>query len=402
MDAFYASIEQRDHPELRNRPVIVGAASARGVVAAASYEARVYGVHSAMPGFRARELCPDGVFLPANIERYAEVSEQVHAVFGEFTPMIEPLALDEAFLDVTESVALFGGPRSLGERLRERVLEATGLVVSVGVGPSKLVAKIASKRAKPDGLVLVEPEAVSEFLRPLSVRAIWGIGPVLGRALADIGIETVGELADSALTALERVAGDRALELKRLAMGHDDRDVEADRAPKSFGEENTFASDVWKRDEITAALTAHSEAVARRLRQAGYRGRTVTLKAKLGRRRGTREGRSPEESEPIYPLVSRSRTLPQPTDDGAVLRTTAIELWDAAQISESVRLLGVSVSSLQSRGLEQLDLFDRQSGNAALGPALDAIRAKFGESAIGRAVAAPEKATPAMKRKRGE
>jgi DNA polymerase-4 len=419
MDAFYASIEQRDHPELRNRPVIVGAASARGVVAAASYEARKYGIHSAMPGFRARELCPHAVFLPANIGRYAEVSDQVHAVFEEFTPAIEPLALDEAFLDVTESVVLFRGPLALAQRLRERVREATDLVVSVGVGPSKLVAKIASKQAKPDGLVLVEPERVLEFLRPLPVRAIWGIGPVLGNTLAQIGIQTIGDLADAGESRLERVVGDRAHSLLRMAAGDDERDVVADRAPKSFGEESTFERDVSARDVVTAALTAHAEAVARRLRQSGYLGRTVTLKVKLGARRGTRLGRQPDgqsapwrgdrtgtEEEPIYPSLTRSRTLSHPTDDGAVIRRAAVELWDAAAVREAVRLLGVSVSSLESAAPEQLELFGqrpfRNLSADRLGPALDAIRARFGDRAIGRAVQALEKATPALRKKRGD
>src|SRR5450432_3234651 len=209
MDAFYASIEQRDHPELRGRPVIVGANSARGVVAAASYEARKFGVRSAMPGFRARALCPDGVFLPANIARYAEVSEQVHAVFREFTPEIEPIALDEAFLDITASERLFGGPRELASRLKQQVMARTKLAISVGVAPNKLVAKIACTLGKPDGLNVVQPDEVRALLNPLPVRRLWGVGPVLAVKLASLGLKTLGDLVRYDARQLARELGER-------------------------------------------------------------------------------------------------------------------------------------------------------------------------------------------------
>src|SRR5690349_5729745 len=195
MDAFYASIEQREHPELRGKPVIVGGAQARGVVSAASYEARKFGVRSAMPGFEAKRLCPDGVFLAPNMELYVSVSADVHRVFEEFTPEIEPLALDEAFLDVTGSLGLFGSPTELGRRLKARVRETTALVVSVGIAANKLVAKIACRLGKPDGLRVVEPGAEAEALAPLPIRYLWGIGPVLGDKLGALGIQSVGQLA---------------------------------------------------------------------------------------------------------------------------------------------------------------------------------------------------------------
>ena len=195
MDAFFASIEQRDRPELRGKPVIVGATSPRGVVAAASYEARIFGVRSAMPGFRARELCPHGIFVASDIEKYAGVSAEVHAVFAEVTPEIEPVALDEAFLEITGSVGLFGGPVELARFLKRRVREAVDLPISVGLGPTKQVAKIACTLGKPDGLLLVPPEAVRWMLDPLSVRRIWGIGPVLGDKLERFGIRTIAQLA---------------------------------------------------------------------------------------------------------------------------------------------------------------------------------------------------------------
>jgi DNA polymerase-4 len=402
MDAFYASIEQRDHPELRGKPVIVGASSARGVVAAASYEARKFGVHSAMPGFEARRRCPDGVFLPSNIEHYAAVSAEVHAVFERFTPEIEPLALDEAFLDVTGSVHLFGDPRELAASLKRAVFEATELTVSVGVAPNKLVAKIACTLGKPDGLLVVEPRGVRELLDPLPIRRLFGVGPVLGRRLEELGIRTFHALASFEEAALIRALGSRAPALQALARGEDDRSVEGGREPKSYGEESTFETDVSDRDTVTGALTAHAEAVARRLRHDGFRGRTVTVKMKLGRARGTRVARfASETSEPLYPIVSRSRTLREPTDDGALIRRTAVELWDDAKLGEPVRLLGVSLSNLSGGRDEQLDLFSRPKPDR-LGPALDAITRRFGKNAISRAVDAPKKVTPGRAKKRGE
>jgi DNA polymerase-4 len=401
MDAFYASVEQRDHPELRGKPVIVGASSARGVVMAASYEARQFGVHSAMPGFEARRRCPDGIFLPSNIEHYAAVSAEVHRVFESFTPEIEPLALDEAFLDITGSVGLFGGPKEIALEIKRAVLAATELVVSVGVAPNKLVAKIACTLGKPDGLVFVKPGAVRELIDPLPIRRLFGVGPVLGRRLEALGITTFRELADFDETRLARAIGRRAPELQALARGEDDRPVESGREPKSYGEESTFEHDVSDRDTVTGALTAHAEAVARRMRHDGYRGRTVTVKMKLGRARGTRIARfAGETSEPFYPIVSRSRTLRRPTDDGAIIRRTAVALWDDAKLAEPVRLLGVSLSNLTGGRSEQLELFAPKPDR--LGPALDAIAERFGRNAISRAVDAPTKVTPSRARKRGE
>jgi DNA polymerase-4 len=402
MDAFYASIEQRDHPELRGKPVIVGASSGRGVVAAASYEARKFGIHSAMPGFRARALCPHAVFLPSNMAHYSAVSAQIHTVFLSFTEQIEPLALDEAFLDVTGSIRLFGGAETLAKKLKQAVLAATALTVSVGLGPSKLVAKIACTLSKPDGLSLVMPDEVEALLEPLPVRRLWGVGPVLAARLVDLGIHTLGDLSRFDPRRLQEAIGPRAGELQLLARGIDNRAVEADRAPKSYGEESTFEVDVSDRDRITAALTAHAEAVARRVRHDAYRGRTVTLRIKLGAARGRRISRGPEpESEPVYPLLSRSKTLAQATDSGRVLRDVAVELWDEARIAEPVRLLGVSLSNLEPAQKEQLELFQPKREDR-LGPTLDAIVERFGTKAISRAVEAPVKITPSGRRKRGE
>ncbi|MBI3205860.1 MAG: DNA polymerase IV [Myxococcales bacterium] len=403
MDAFFASIEQRDHPELRGRPVIVGATSARGVVAAASYEARVFGVRSAMPGFRARELCPEGVFLASDIEKYSRVSAEVHAVFAEITPEIEPVALDEAFLDITGSVGLFGGVLPLARALKRRVRDRTSLAISVGVGPTKQVAKIACTLGKPDGLLWVPPEAVRWMLDPLPVRRIWGVGPVLGDKLARFGIRTIAQLAAFDPRTLERELGERAHELLALARGEDPRPVVSDRDPKSYGEESTFERDISDRGQVSAALTAHSEAIARRVRHDGFRGRVVTLKVKLGTRRGQRQPRLlGEDAEPVYPLLTRQRSLRQPTDDGALIRRTALELWDELALTEPVRLLGVSLSGIEARDREQLELFTPRRPPDRLGPALDAIEERFGRGVIRRAVDDPGKITPGMRKKRGE
>ena len=402
MDAFYASIEQRERPELRGKPVIVGGAQARGVVSAASYEARKFGVRSAMPGFEAKRLCPDGVFLPPNMELYVSVSADVHRVFEQFTPEIEPLALDEAFLDVTGSLGLFGEPNELGRELKARVLKATGLVVSVGIASNKLVAKVACRLGKPDGLRVIEPGQERATFEPLPIRYLWGVGPVLGDKLTAIGVRTIGDLARAEPERVARAAGDRAVYFIALARGIDERAVVSERAPKSIGEESTFERNVSDRDTVTQAIVAHSDEVARRLRGAGYLGATITLKMKLGQARPPREGggRTSDSREPDYPLLTRQRTLGAATSDGQVLARTAIELWDETQLGQAVRLIGVSVSGLQPRGQEQLDLFAPR--RPQVGPTLDAIRERFGAQVIGRAVSAPDKVSPSLRRKSGD
>lgn len=399
MDAFYASIEQRDRPELRGQPVIVGATSARGVVAAASYEARRFGVHSAMPGFRARELCPHGVFLPSDMARYQAVSRQVREVWAEFTDVIEPLALDEAFLDISGSLALYGSPLALARRLKQRVYEAVGLRVSVGVAPTKLVAKIACTLGKPDGLSVVEPAEVQSLLDPLPVRRLWGVGPALAEKLAHLNITTIRQLRLYDAEWLRRELGDRAVELQARARGQDAREVESSRAPKSYGEENTFLTDVTDRETVVAALTAHSEAVARRVRRDGFVGRTVSIKIKLAERQGDASGTV--RSDRLYPALTRQKTLPEPTDDAALLGRVAVRLWDDEKLAAPIRLIGLSLSGLEARAMQQLALFEPPSG-AAIGPTLDAIQARFGAQAIRRGAPTPEKVTPSLRWKRGE
>jgi DNA polymerase-4 len=405
MDAFYASIEQRDNPELRGKPVIVGAASARGVVAAASYEARVFGVRSAMPGFRAKQLCPQGIFLRANIEHYAQVSSQIHRIFEDFTPIIEPIALDEAFLDITGSLLLFPSPQQLARQLKERVKQETQLVVSVGLGPSKLVAKIACTLGKPDGLKVVLPSQVRALLDPLPIRRLWGVGPVLEKTLHELGIRTIVDLVKYDARALNRKFGDRAAELQAMARGEDDREVEPSREPKSYGEENTFDRDVLDRDLVSTTLVAHADAIARRLRSDGYKGRTITLKMKLAKARGSRIARGKNfGEEPDYPLLTRAKTLKEPTADGRVIHKTALAAWDKEALQQPVRLIGISVSNLVADDSGQMDLFQEPSKakDERLGPALDKIRERFGKTAIYRATVEPQRQTPGLRKKRGE
>lgn len=402
MDAFYASIEQREDPSLVGRPVIVGAVSRRGVVAAASYEARRFGVRSAMPAFRARELCPDAVFLPSNMPLYAEVSDQVHSVFEEFTSDIEPLALDEAFLDVSGSIRLFGNARDLARRLKELVYDRTQLRVSVGVAPSKLVAKIACSQGKPDGLRVVEEVDVESFLAPLPIRALWGVGPVTARALHAAGIATLGDLVRHDATALRELVGDRAAALQQLARGRDERPVIGERTARSIGEENTFESDVLDRQVVLDAVTGHAEAVARRARRSGLKARTITLKLRLATARGRKIARGRDGGlEPLYPQLTRSRTLESPTDDAAAIRDVAMTLWDREKLREPIRLIGVTVSQLEVAS-KQLSLFDPREASDGIGPVMDTIREKFGSGAVFRGAKAPQKITHGGRRKLGD
>jgi DNA polymerase-4 len=396
MDAFYASIEQRDRPELRGRPVIVGGTSDRGVVCAASYEARPFGVHSAMPTALARRLCPDAVFLRGSMSKYSAESKRIFAIFARFTPVVEGLSLDEAFLDLTGSERLLGPPRAVGERLRVEVRRETGLAVSVGIAPVKMVAKIASDQAKPDGLFEVPAGGVRRFLDPLPVARLWGVGPVAEARLRRAGFATVGDLARARAAPVERALGAWGLDVARLARGEDLREVAAWRDPVSLSEENTFERDVRERAVLEAAILAHAEAVARRLRRSGLRARTVVLKLKLaGRVRAGPRG---------FPLLTRRTTLAEPSDDGVALDAAARALLRAAPLREAVRLLGVGVTNLVPEARRQLGLFD--AGGARrdrLNRALDALADRYGARAVVRgAVAPPTRAGLSLQHKHGE
>jgi len=407
MDAFYASVEQRDRPELRGRALAVGGAGARGVVAAASYEARVYGVRSAMPSFEAKRLCPELIFLRGDMSKYARESRRIFRIFGDFSPLVEGLSLDEAFLDLTGTRRLLGPPAEVGARLRARVREETGLAVSVGIGPVKMVAKIASAAAKPDGLLVVEPDAVRAFLDPLPVRRIWGVGPVAEQRLSSRGFSTIGDIERAEPSRLRALLGDTGERLALLARGEDVRDVEPHARTVSYSEENTFGDDVSERARLDETILAHAESVARRLRRDGARGRTVILK--------WRDAKRARPGPRGYPLHTRQTTLSEATDDGAVITREARRLLADCGPDGPVRLIGVGVSGLDSHAAHQLSLFgvsgagpDRSGADSrptrdAINRAVDTLNARFGPSAVVRATERPaERAALSLQIKRGE
>jgi len=402
MDAFYASVEQRDDPQLRGRPVAVGGDGPRGVVAAASYEARRFGVRSAMPSFEARRLCPELIFLRGDPRKYARESRRIFAVFGEFSPEVEGLSLDEAFIDLTGTRRLLGAPADIGARLRARVREETDLAVSVGIAPVKMVAKIASAAAKPDGLLEVEPGEVARFLAPLPVRRIWGVGPVAERRLVAHGMHTLDDLARADPQVIEQLFGNWGLGMARLARGEDLREVESSGAALSYSEENTFRDDVDDRALLAATILTHADSVARRLRNDGVRGRTVVLKWREARRRSA----GPRG----YPLHTRQTTLFEATDDGGVIAREARRLLAESGPEEPVRLIGVGVSGMEESGGAQLSLFADGAGEAqgseeraALNRALDQLEARFGTGTVVRASQGrADRAGLSLQIKRGE
>ena len=344
MDAFYASVEQRDHPELRGRPVIVGGRpEKRGVVAACSYEARAFGVRSAMPSTQAHRLCPHATFLPPRIAHYAHVSREIRAIFRTVTDLVEPLSLDEAYLDVTENK--LGEPLAgkLARHLRSEIKRVTGLTASAGVGPSKLVAKIASDVHKPDGLCVVPPDEVVAFLGPLPVSRLWGVGPATTRRLAELGIKTVADVRARSVQQLQQKLGSYGEHLARLAWGDDRRAVVSHRAPKSRGSETTFAEDVSDLSVLCETLHGLATDVAADLSRLSVRARTATLKVRYA----------------DFKTITRSRTFDDPFEDAATLYRAVRELLFALAdpVLPPVRLLGVSAHSLVGPGEpEQLSL----------------------------------------------
>jgi len=375
MDAFYAAVEQRDHPELRGKPVIVGGRGNRSVVLTASYEARVFGVHSAMPGVQAHRLCPDGIFVPPRMSHYVAIARDIRRVFEEFTPLVEPVSLDEAFLDISGSLRLFHDAVQLAQQLKARVRAVTGLTISVGIGPTKMVAKIASGLSKPDGLIEVPPERVETFLHPLPVKELWGVGPTMQRRLHRLGLTTIGALADADPQRLDRDLGHLGAALWALAHGHDRGAVDPDRQRKSYGEEETFERDLRDGPIVRRTIAAHAEAVAARLRAGSCRGRTVTLKVKLAQRLAPGK----------YPVLTRRLTLPLPTDDGTTIADAALQLWHTMRSGLLVRLIGVAVSSIEHTGPAQLALFTPiDARRNALNLALDKLTARFGGAVVTR------------------
>ena len=373
MDAFYASIEERDRPELVGKPLIVGGTpEGRGVVAAANYVVRAFGVHSALPTATALRRCPHAIVLPPRLDHYTKVSAEIRDIFFRYTPLVEPLSLDEAFLDVTGSEKLFGPAIKIAGTIKQEIREAIGLVASVGVAPNKFLAKIASDLEKPDALVVVDPDRVQEFLDPLPVGRLWGVGRVTGQAFSRLGVQTIGQLRQLSAELLAEQFGQHGVHLWQLAQGIDDRRVVPDREAKSISHEMTFETDIFQMETLRSWLLHLTEQVAYRLRRQGLRGTTVQIKVRYG----------------DFHTITRAQTLPQPTN---ITR----EIWDTASrlLTERlpnrplrIRLLGVGVSGFATTGQAQQMLFedgDRES-QSRLDEAVDGIRQQFGRDRLSR------------------
>lgn len=393
MDAFYASVEVLDNPALQGKPVIVGGSERRGVVCAASYEARKFGVHSAQPTAAAIRLCSHGIFLPVRMERYQEVSDRIFGIFRRYTPLVEALSIDEAFLDVTASTRLFGASAQIAKKIKAVVRKETGLTVSAGVAASKFVAKIASDLRKPDGLTIVPHGKEREFLSPLPVGKLWGVGKVTQAALHRMGVETIGDLSRIAVEVLARKFGKHGVLLHELSLGIDDREVVPEQEAKSIGREDTYPEDLVGMEGIRKELLSLATRVAERMRRHGVKGRTATLKVKYN----------------DFALITRAATLDRATDDGGEIYRCAVALLPKTEAGKRpIRLLGISLSNLSggeeempSGKTEQLPLFGNPSGSRESGTAresfplpgsrekkeklhhaVDRIRQKFGKKGI--------------------
>ena len=370
MDAFYASVELRDRPELRGKPMVVGGLGPRSVVLSATYEARAFGVRSAMPVGRARRLCPQAVFIPPRHSLYGEVSREVMAIFRAVTPEVEPLSLDEAFLDVSGARRRLGPPRQIAELIRRQVREQQSITCSVGVAPVKFVAKIASARCKPDGLLVVPADGVLEFLHPLPVSALWGVGDRAEEVLTRLGLRTVGDIAHIPLATMQRELGVSGEHLWHLAWGRDERPVVPAREEKSVGAEETFSVDVDDPEVIRRELLRLSGRTARALRAAGCVARTVTVKLRLA----------------SFRTITRSRTLPEATDVAREIYAAACALYEGSGLDSRarLRLVGVRASGLRPAGgaARQLAFDERPVGWREAEQAVDRIAWRFGADAV--------------------
>jgi len=373
MDAFYASVEQRDHPEYTGKPIIVGGdPKGRGVVSAASYEARNYGIHSAMPMAQAVRLCPQATVLPVRMERYVEISQRIHAIFERYTPLVEPVSLDEAFLDVTGSAQLFGSGEEIGLAIKEEIKQRLSLTASVGIAPNKFLAKLASDLKKPDGFVAITEQNKQEILDPLPVGKIWGIGKVTEKALQAQGIYTIAQLRMASLERLQAVVGNHASDLLQLASGIDETEVEPYREAKSMSSEQTFAEDVEDLEVLLGALSGQVEEVAERLRVAGLKAKTLTLKLRYG----------------DFRTITRGKTLDQATNTTHTLWRSAEAIFRQWQGSSAgpLRLIGFSASGLVEEDRGQLQLFPdpEEEKQRKLDEAVDKIRDRYGKDAVKR------------------
>lgn len=369
MDAFFAAIEQRDRPELRGRPILVGGTGPRSVVSTASYEARPFGVGSAMAMSVARRRCPDAIVVPPRFARYREVSDRVMEAFRRFSPTIEPLSLDEAFLDMTGSTGLFGPPEEIGRKLRRAVYDATGgLTVSVGIARSKFVAKVASDHRKPDGLTIVPPSREAEFLHPLPVDRLWGVGPKAREKLHAVGLRTIGDVSRASVSYLEARLGSLGRHIHRLSHGDDPREVEPSREARTIGAEETLDEDIIGETAVRPILAEMAEKVARRLRSAGMRAGGVRVKLKTA----------------DFALHSRQSRLPVPTDSAPPLYEAAARLLPLLDLEQPIRLVGITGYDLTDREPIQGDLFAAKVAprQRQLDRAVDAIQARFGPAAL--------------------
>lgn len=368
MDAFYASVEQRDNPKLIGKPVIVGGDSNRGVVCAASYEARQYGVYSAMPIVEARRRCPQGIYIMPNIPKYAQVSSQILTIFESFSPIVETLALDEAFMDVTGMELLYKDVRDIAQQIKIQVKKEVDLIVSVGVAPNKFLAKLASALQKPDGLVIIRPGEEIQRLAPLAVQKIWGVGDATARILQSMKIETMGDLQQADVYNLEKALGKNALELYNLAWGRDERPVIPDREAKSIGNEDTFKRDIRSQEEIKTELLLLAERIGWRLRKAGLRGRTLTLKVRFS----------------SFQTITRSITVMDPIGFDETIYETAIKLMEKIPVKEGIRLLGITISNFAQSGI-QLSLFNEVTEKREkIASVMDELKERFGAGIVKR------------------
>ncbi|MHB8074429.1 DNA polymerase IV [Desulfosporosinus fructosivorans] len=371
MDAFYASVEQRDDSSLIGKPVVVGGRlNSRGVVSAASYEARKFGIHSAMPMAEVYRRCPHAVCLPVNMLKYGEVSKQIREIFLTYTPMVEPLSLDEAFLDVTGSTSLFGPADEIALMIKERIQQELNLTASVGLACNKFLAKLASDLQKPDGFVVVQPDRVQEFLDPLSVERIWGVGKKTAEQLHSLNIRTVRDLRKLEQGYLSQLLGTVGSQLYLLARGIDDRPVESDRIVKSIGRETTFTTDIADRDLLETVLLKLSVDVGRRARKESLKAKTITLKVRYN----------------DFRAVSRSHTLAQASNLDNVIYHEACNLLREVTLKQPLRLIGVTLSNLTDQEVNQLSLFSELSQDSEhLTKVMDSVKEKYGETSITRA-----------------
>ncbi len=370
MDAFFAAIEVMDEPSLKGKPVIVGGSSRRGVVSTASYEARRFGVCSAMPIFKAKERCPQGIFLPVKMEKYKEVSKKVMDILSDFTPLVEQVSIDEAYLDITGTENLLGSPEEIARHIKDRISKKTGLTCSIGIAPNKFLAKVASDMHKPDGLTIILANEVTTFLSTLPVEKIPGVGKRTVEGLRHYGIKTVGDLERFSKEQLLKNFGKFGLRLYELAQGRDDSHVVTGREVKSISSEKTLLSDTGDLDMLKSLLKSHTENVARRLRKEGLKGKTITIKITFS----------------DFSAITKGHTIAEATDSSRILKDSAIKLLLDYPLKGKVRLIGVVVSNLEvSKEESQISLFmvqGKKDKERKVDKAMDEIRKKFGGKVI--------------------